>query len=79
LDQIDVRVTIQKQGNKDGTYLFGHRIIRPKVERSGVYIVLGSRRTELGEWIHQNERTEQLRQKGLVSAAAFVSFLSQIH
>jgi len=74
LDSIPVpRVPILKHGKRDGVYMFGARIM--KVEDSGtLYVIVGSKKMTIQEFINKFEKVERTRLKGFQSAMVMMKF-----
>eukprot|EP01114_Cavostelium_apophysatum_P012444 TRINITY_DN2786_c0_g1_i1.p1 TRINITY_DN2786_c0_g1~~TRINITY_DN2786_c0_g1_i1.p1 ORF type:complete len:336 (+),score=84.76 TRINITY_DN2786_c0_g1_i1:90-1097(+) len=79
LDRISVgAITLKKQGKNDGTYLFGQRMMKVRLDsytRRPV-VVVGRENMELRDFVEKFRRVETVRQKGLASAIAASQFLA---
>jgi len=75
LDTINVDVPISKQGNADGVYVFGGRMMKMQFRHGTIAVVLGAKEMSVSDFVGQYEKTERVRLRGLKSAIAMCSVI----
>lgn len=72
LDKINYSVPITKQNKMEGVYIFGSRIMRIKEEKDKLFVIQGSKKYSIEEFIAKFEKVELVRLKGLQSGLFFL-------
>jgi len=77
LDSIPTVVKITKTGKTDGTYLFGSRVMRTKLDKQHEpQVVIGASTMGLEQFIRKFEKVETTKLRGLVGASPLIQFMT---
>jgi len=76
LDRVEYKISLKKQGKKDGVYLFGQKMMRVQLNISQqLRVLVGRDEMTIEDFVNKFERVEGLRQKGLESALMLTKFM----